>query len=160
MRSFPVKALSAALIFMLPALSRAQAASLADKIFSGGYADILKAEATAVPAPPAAPGPFVFDPAANKQLADKLGIPVFFALPESAYAPISGAIAPLGGLLEFRHPAAAGAAAPVGLRVYLTPHNKVAERLGASGLVQTGDLILTFRPEWGLRGRTRIYRWG
>ncbi|MEI7528278.1 MAG: hypothetical protein WCK76_04980 [Elusimicrobiota bacterium] len=151
MRSLPVKTLAAALVLVLPALSRAQA-DLADKIFSGGYSGLLKVETPAVPEPPVPQSPFVFDPVVNQRLAEKLGIPVFFALPDSAYAGTSGGIAPMGGLLDFRHPAAAGAPSPVGLRVYLTPRDKAAERLGASGLVQTGDILLTFRPEWGFEG--------
>lgn len=102
--------------------------------------------------PASSKGPFVFDPVANKQIAAKLAIPVFYALPESAYAQTTDEAGSIDGMWEFRHPASAAAAAPVGLRVYLTPHNNAAARLAASGLVQTGDVILTFRPEWGFQG--------
>jgi hypothetical protein len=69
-------------------------------------------------------------------------------LPESAYAQTADAISPMPGLWEFHLP---GYTEP-GLRVYLTPHKNAADRLAASGFVQTGDIILTFRPEWGFKG--------
>ncbi len=153
MKSIPVRTLASALIFLLPALSRAQDAGLADGFFSGGRADEPKIEVPAVPEPAASSkGPFVFDPAVNKQLDEKLRIPVFYAFPESAYARTSETTAPMEGLWDFRHPGAANAAAPVGLRVYLTPRKDVATRLAAGGFAQTGDIVMTFRPEWGFQG--------
>ncbi|MDD2805371.1 MAG: hypothetical protein PHV33_07430 [Elusimicrobiales bacterium] len=114
------------------------------------------AAAAVVPPLPDPPAPvnetFVYDPDSNNLLAEKLDIPVFFALPESAYSPESPAALSGGGFWPFIHPDAANAATPVGLRVYLTPHAGVGARLAASGLVQTGDILLTFRPEWGFQG--------
>jgi len=102
--------------------------------------------------PASAAGPFVFDPGMNDQIAAKMNIPAFFTFPESAYTPATYDITPMSGLYEFRHPASAAATQPVGLHVYLTPHRNVAARLAASGFVQTGDILLTFRPEWGFQG--------
>lgn len=142
----------AVLFFVAPAIARAQAVSLADKFFSGDRAAAAGADPAPVPEPAVPSGPFVFDPVVNAKLAAKLNIPVFYALPESAYLPRLGEITPTDGLWEFRHPGAPGAANPAILRVYLTPHENVAQRLAASGLIQTGDVLLTFRPEWGFQG--------
>jgi len=151
MKSNAIKKLASALVFVLPALAGAQGGSLADRFFSGDYSGIAETEVRAVPGPAPSAGQFVFDAEVNKQIAARLNIPVFFALPGSAYSrTASGAAAE--GMWEFRHPASANAAAPVGLRVYLTPHKNVAARLAATGLVQTGDIILSFRPEWGFQG--------
>lgn len=94
--------------------------------------------------------PFVFDPAVNEKLNKQLDIPVFFALPDSVYGKYSGA--QLGGLWEYRHPASRMGTSPVGLRVYQTRRANVAQRLAAGRLLQTGDILLTFRPEWGGNG--------
>ncbi len=104
------------------------------------------------PAFASAASPFVFDPVINKQLGDKLSIPVFYALPESAYLRSYDGLSAADGLWEFRHPDTAGARSQVGLRVYLTPRHDAAKRLAAGGFVQTGDIILTFRPDWGFMG--------
>jgi hypothetical protein len=40
----------------------------------------------------------------------------------------------------------------VGLRLVVAKRAGLAKRLGKSGLVQTGDLLLTFRSEWGGAG--------
>ena len=100
----------------------------------------------------AAKGPFVFDPSVNEQIGAKLKIPVFYAMPESAYSRTADGITAAAGLWEFRHPGSAGAASPVGLRVYRTQHQDAAKRLAAAGFIQTGDVVLTFRPEWGFMG--------
>ena len=105
-----------------------------------------------LPAFASAASPFVFDPVVNKQLGDKLSIPVFYALPESAYLRSYEDLTAADGLWDFRHPDSAGAQAQVGLRVYLTPRRDAAKRLATGGFVQTGDIILTFRPEWGFMG--------
>jgi len=102
--------------------------------------------------PAYAVSPFTSDPAASKQLADKLDVPVFYFMPESAYAGTADGITAADGLFDFRYPASDGAELPVSLRVYLTPHANAAKRLAAGGFIQTGDIILTFRPEWGFRG--------
>lgn len=117
-----------------------------------GVAPVPMLEPVVVPEAPSGHGPFIFNPAVNERIAAKLDIPVFFALPESAYLQPPGELDGMDGLWAFRHPGAAKAAAPVGLRVYLTRHENVAARLAAGGLVQTGDVILTFRPEWGFQG--------
>ncbi|HNW44625.1 MAG TPA: hypothetical protein PKI19_08980 [Elusimicrobiales bacterium] len=100
----------------------------------------------------AAAGAFVYNSEVNARIAAKLDIPVFYTFPASAYAPDPVAPGALDGLYEFRHPGSADAANPVGLRAYVTHRQGLSARLAASGLVQTGDIILTFRPEWGFRG--------
>ena len=100
----------------------------------------------------ASAGPFVFDPEVNARIAEKLDIPVFYTFPDSAYSPDLELAGSLDGLYDFRHPGSAAAAKSTGLHVYATRRQGVAARLAASGLVRTGDIILTFRPEWGFRG--------
>ncbi|HBA60990.1 MAG TPA: hypothetical protein DCZ92_09255 [Elusimicrobia bacterium] len=103
-------------------------------------------------AAPVLAGPFVYDAGVNARIAEKLDIPVFYTFPDTAFAPDPVKPGALEGLYEFRHPASAAAAKTTGLHVYATRRQNVAARLAASGLVQTGDIILTFRPEWAFRG--------
>ncbi len=87
---------------------------------------------------------------ANPRLAKKLAIPAFFALPASARGPIPAEITTTDTLVDFKHPDAKGA--DLGLRVVETARSGMAERLGGSGLFQTGDLIMSFWPDWGGAG--------
>src|SRR4029453_72507 len=50
---------------------------------------------------------------------------------------------------DFKPPEAAGAEGDVGLRLVVAKRAGLAKRLAKSGLVQTGDILLTFRSEWG-----------
>lgn len=93
---------------------------------------------------------FKYDERANADLARKLKIPVYFAVPPSAYAELPADIKTSDKLLLFRHPDANGT--EVGLRVVVTKRSGMAQRLGSSGLIQTGDLLLTLRAEWGGAG--------
>ena len=95
---------------------------------------------------------FVVDEKANAEIAKKLKIPVYFAVPASARAPLPSTIDLPDRMIDFKHPDAKGAEGDVGLRVVVTKRAGMAQRLGKSGLIQTGDILLTVRPEWGGSG--------
>lgn len=95
---------------------------------------------------------FVFDEKANAEIAKKLKIPVYFAVPARARAPLPGTIQMPDRMIDFKHPDARNAEGDIGLRVAVMRRAGMAQRLGKSGLVQTGDILLTVRPEWGGAG--------
>lgn len=95
---------------------------------------------------------FTFDERVNQDVARKLGIPVYFALPAGARLPLPADINTSDQLIDFKHPDAIGTKGDIGLRLIVTRRSGMARRLAASGLVQTGDLLLTVRPEWGGSG--------
>jgi hypothetical protein len=112
----------------------------------------LAAAGTALSAPPVASKEFTFDEKANKELARRLNIPVYFAVPASARGALPKNIDTTDRLVDFKHPDAIGSKGEVGLRLVVAKRAGLAARLGKSGLVQTGDLLLTFRSEWGGAG--------
>jgi hypothetical protein len=82
----------------------------------------------------------------NKLMATaKYKIPVFFAVPDSARAKIADDIKTTDTLVEYRHPDNA----KVGLRLVVTKRSGWADRMAKAGLIQTGDVLLSVRPEWG-----------
>jgi hypothetical protein len=93
---------------------------------------------------------FTFDEKANAELARKLRIPVYFAVPATARAPLSKSIETPDRLVDFKHPDSK--TGDVGLRLVVAKRADLAKRLGKSGLIETGDLLLTFRSEWGGAG--------
>ncbi len=93
---------------------------------------------------------FTYSQKANDRLAKKMNIPVFFALPPSARLELPGNIDTTDTLVDFKHPEAT--TADLGLRLIVTRRAGMAARLAKSGLVQTGDILLTFRTEWGGAG--------
>jgi len=93
---------------------------------------------------------FAFDPKVNQQMARKLNIPVYFTVPASARVALPKDIKTSDRLIDFKHPDAAGA--DVGLRLVVAKRAGLARRLAQSGLVKTGDLLLSFRSEWGGAG--------
>lgn len=95
---------------------------------------------------------FTFNEKTNEEMARKLKIPVYFALPASARAPLAQSFKTTDRLIDFKHPEAKGSAADVGLRLVVSKRAGLSKRLGQSGLFQTGDILLTFRPEWGGAG--------
>jgi hypothetical protein len=99
------------------------------------------------PAPVAAKD-FVYSEKVNDEVAQRLAIPVYFALPDIARARLPRSIDTSDRLVDFRHPSNTR----VGLRLVIAKRDGLAKRLAQSGLVQTGDLLLTFRPEWGGAG--------
>ena len=102
----------------------------------------------------AAPEPkqFTYDATVNEQMAKKLKIPVYFALPASARATLPGNIDITDKLVDFKHPDGQSAQGDVGLRLVVAKRAGMAKRLAKSGLIQTGDILLTFRSEWGGAG--------
>lgn len=118
-------------------------------------ASIIAALGVALAAVPAwsAPKQFTFSEKANERLAKKLNIPIFFALPKSTWAPLGEAgFNTTDVLLDFRHPDAIKTNSDAGLRLVVTPRANMAQRLAKSGIFQTGDILLTFRSEWGGAG--------
>jgi hypothetical protein len=103
-------------------------------------------------APPAGSKEFTYDEKANKEIARKLNIPVYFAVPASARGEVPKNIDAAGRLIDFKHPDGKGAQGDLGLRLVVANRAGLASRLGRSGLVKTGDLLLTFRSEWGGAG--------
>lgn len=80
-----------------------------------------------------------------KMMDTKFKLPVFFMLPDSARAKLADDIKINDVLVDYRHPQNAKA----GLRLVVAKRAGWPERLAKSGLIQTGDVLLTFRPEWG-----------
>jgi len=106
--------------------------------------------AATMSAGPALGKDFAFDEKANQEMARRLKIPVYFAVPNSARAALPKSIETSDRLIDFKHPDATGR--DVGLRLVVAKRAGLAQRLGKSGLVETGDLLLTFRAEWGGAG--------
>jgi hypothetical protein len=113
---------------------------------------ILVAAIAALSPLPSRANEFTFDLKANADMARRLNIPVYFAVPASARLALPETIDTSDRLIEFKHPNAMDAQGEVGLRVVVAKRAGLAQRLGKSGLVQTGDLLLTVRPEWGGAG--------
>ncbi|MFN3867537.1 MAG: hypothetical protein ACK4MF_00560 [Hyphomicrobiaceae bacterium] len=95
---------------------------------------------------------FTFSESANARLAKKMNIPIYFALPSSARAPLAGPFKTTDVLVDFKHPDAIKSGSDAGLRLIVTKRSGMSARLAQSGLIQTGDILLTFRPEWGGAG--------
>lgn len=110
-----------------------------------------KKSSSAEPAKPVA-AEFKFDEKTNADLAKKLNIPVFFAVPARARATLPATFDTTDKLVDFKHPDAIGKDGDVGLRLIVAKRSGLSKRLAKSGLVQTGDLLLTFRSEWGGAG--------
>jgi hypothetical protein len=109
---------------------------------------LLAAACAAWGAGPARAKDFAFDEKTNQEIARRLKIPVYFAVPNSARAALPKSIETSDRLIDFKHPDAKGG----GLRLVVAKRAGLAQRLGKSGLVETGDLLLTFRAEWGGAG--------
>lgn len=95
---------------------------------------------------------FTYNEKTNADLAKKLKIPVFFAVPKSTWATLPKDIKTTDKLVEFKHPDGMKYKGDVGLRVVVAKRAGLSARLGKSGLLQTGDIMLTFRAEWGYAG--------
>jgi hypothetical protein len=97
---------------------------------------------------------FTYDEKVNAELARKLNIPVFFALPASARLDLPPKTVDVPGarFVDFKHPGGKDAKGDVGLRIVRIKRAGMAQALGKSGLIQTGDIMLTFRTEWGGAG--------
>jgi hypothetical protein len=112
----------------------------------------LAAAGSALSAPPAASKEFTYDEKVNKEMARRLNIPVYFAVPSSARGALPKNIDTSDRLVDFKHPDGQKAQGDVGLRLVVAKRAGLAARLGKSGLMQTGDVLLTFRSEWGGAG--------
>ena len=104
----------------------------------------LAAAGTALSAPPVASKEFTFDEKANAELARRLKIPVYFAVPASARISLPKTIETSDRLIDFKHPDGKSAQGDVGLRIVMAQRAGFAQRLGKSGLIQTGDVLLTY----------------
>jgi len=113
---------------------------------------VLAVAGSVLVAPPAGSKEFTFDEKTNKEIAKKLNIPVYFGVPASARGEVPKNIDTAGRLIDFKHPDGKGAQGDVGLRLVVANRSGLASRLGKSGLVKTGDVLLTFRSEWGGAG--------
>ncbi|GFO63248.1 hypothetical protein M1B72_11045 [Geomonas paludis] len=90
---------------------------------------------------------------ADDYVSARLDIPVFYAFPESSYAPLKEIKAPDTRVVDFKHPGSSAAQNKLGLRIFShKPDASLSRDLAASGLIQTGDILLSFRPEWGSGG--------
>jgi hypothetical protein len=104
------------------------------------------------PAPAMAAKDFTFSEKANDRLAKKLNIPIYYTLPSSTRAALKGPFNTTDVLVDFKHPDALKSGSDAGLRLVVTPRSGMAARLAKSGIFQTGDILLTFRSEWGGAG--------
>lgn len=80
----------------------------------------------------------------EKVLSAASELPVFYTLPETSMLPVPAAAR--SRFIEYTHPRSAQARVKTGLR--FLPVNRARIQQQLAGLVQDGDLILTFRPEW------------
>lgn len=94
---------------------------------------------------------FTFDEKSNAEIAKRLKIPVYFTVPSASRAKLPS-IETTDRLVDFKHPDGMKAQGELGLRVAVTKRAGMAARLAKSGLIQTGDILLTVRPEWGGAG--------
>lgn len=115
-----------------------------------GFAALGFAAATLLASLAAEAKDFTFSQKANDRLAKKMNLPLFFALPPSSRVDLPDNIDTTDILVDFKHPDAK--TADLGLRLIVTKRAGMAARLAKSGLVQTGDILLTFRTEWGGAG--------
>lgn len=112
----------------------------------------VAAVAVGLAGPPASAKEFSFSEKANPRLAKKLDIPIYFTLPSSTRLPLSGDFKTTDILVDFKHPDAIKSDSDAGLRIVSTKRAGMSERLAKSGIFQTGDVLLTFRAEWGGAG--------
>jgi len=112
-------------------------------------AAITTAVGLAVTAAPLWAAEFTYNEKTNQDMARRLDMPVYLAVPASARLTLPKNINTTDRLVEFKHPDAKGAQGDVGLRLIVAKRSGFGARMAKSGLIQTGDIILTFRPEWG-----------
>ena len=123
------------------------------KKMSAGLSALSCAALALSAAPAAAAGKdFSFSEKANDRLAKKLSIPIYFTVPKSTWATLTGPFNTTDVLVDFRHPDALKSGSDSGLRIVSTPRAGMSARLAKSGIFETGDILLSFRPEWGGAG--------
>jgi len=89
---------------------------------------------------------FKSDAKTNADIAKKLRIPVYFTVPDTARLELPTSITTSDKLVDFHHPDAKDA--KYGLRIVVAQRGGFGQRMAKSGLIQTGDILLSFRPEW------------
>jgi len=89
---------------------------------------------------------FKSDAKTDADIAKKLKIPVYFTVPDTARLELPTSINTSDKLIDFHHPDAKSA--KYGLRIVVTQRGGFGQRMAKSGLIQTGDILLSFRPEW------------
>jgi hypothetical protein len=102
--------------------------------------------AAALTVEPLSAAEFGSDAKTNAEIAKKLNIPVYFTLPDTARLELPKSINTSDKLVDFHHPDAKGG--NYGLRIVLAKRGGFGQRMAKSGLIQTGDILLSFRPEW------------
>jgi hypothetical protein len=112
-------------------------------------AAIIAAAGIAATAVPVQAAEFTYSEKTSKDMARRLDMPVYLAVPASARLTLPKSIATTDRLIDFKHPDANGSEGDVGLRLVVAKRAGFGRRMAKSGLIQTGDVILTFRPEWG-----------
>lgn len=95
---------------------------------------------------------FTYNEKTNATYAKRLDMPVYLAVPASARLTLPKNINTTDRLIDFKHPDAKGHQGDVGLRLIVAKRAGFGQRMAKTGLIQTGDIILTFRPEWGGSG--------
>jgi hypothetical protein len=93
----------------------------------------------------------------NTKVSNALGIPFFFTLPETSFLPLPQSILDNDHLFVFRHPdAGADPRKFLGLRLFgadeQVSREVISEEIVKAGLVQTGDILLSFRNQWAGTG--------
>jgi hypothetical protein len=112
-------------------------------------AAVAAVAALLVTATPLGAAEFKYNDKTNDEMARRLDMPVYLAVPASARLTLPKSINTTDRLIEFKHPDAKGQKGDIGLRLVVSKHSGFGARMAKSGLIQTGDIILTFRPEWG-----------
>ncbi|MBN9265351.1 MAG: hypothetical protein J0I75_12470 [Hyphomicrobium sp.] len=112
-------------------------------------AAVTAAAGLAITAAPLWAAEFTYNEKTNQDMARRLDMPVYLAVPASARLTLPKSINTTDRLVEFKHPDAKGAQGDVGLRLVVAKRAGFGQRMAKSGLIQTGDIILTFRPERG-----------
>lgn len=107
---------------------------------AAGIAGALLLSAAAAEAKTFTPGERV-----SKMMDTKYKLPLYFTLPDSVRAKLPDDIKTTDTLVDYRHPQND----KLGLRVIVSRRSGWPDRMAKSGLIQTGDILLTFRPEWG-----------
>jgi hypothetical protein len=114
-------------------------------------ATLTACAAAALVASGAGAAEFTYNEKTNADLAKKQKIPVYFAVPKSTWAKLPD-IKTTDKLVEFKHPDGLKAKGDDGIRLDVAKRSGLSARLGKSVMLQTGDIMLTFRSEWGGAG--------
>ena len=110
---------------------------------------VAAATGLAITAAPLWAAEFTYNEKTNQTYAKRLDMPVYLAVPASARLALPKSFNTTDRLIDFKHPDGIGQQGDVGLRLVVAKRAGFGQRMAKSGLIQTGDIILTFRPEWG-----------